>query len=70
MGTRRQNRSCWGLEGWYHWEGEAYKERCRSMGMVEKLCTHICKWKMRSILEGGVDIKENGGGDEFNYNIL
>jgi hypothetical protein len=46
----------------------------RRMNMVEILCTHICKWEMRSIETtaemGAGRIKENDGRDEFNYNVL
>jgi hypothetical protein len=42
--------------------------------MVEILCTHVCKWKMRPIesISGMVEgwIKKNDGGSEFNYDIL
>jgi hypothetical protein len=41
--------------------------------MVQILCTHVCKWKMRTAEtipeKGGGKIKENDGGDEFNLYI-
>jgi hypothetical protein len=42
--------------------------------MVEILCTHVCKWKMRHVepipgIRRGV-IKENGGIGGFNYDIV
>jgi hypothetical protein len=42
--------------------------------MVEILCTHICKWKMRPVetipgMRRGRK-KENDEGDEFKYDIL
>jgi hypothetical protein len=43
--------------------------------MVQILCTHKCKWKktclLRLLQEWGEErIKENGGGDEFKYDIF
>jgi hypothetical protein len=42
--------------------------------MVEILCTHVCKWKMRPVESipgmGERAIKENDGGNESNHDIL
>jgi hypothetical protein len=47
--NRKQSRSC--LRGWYQWEGEDIKKRCRRVSMVQILCTHICKWKKWDLLK-------------------
>jgi hypothetical protein len=60
--------------GWYRWEGRVYQEKCRSVIIVEILCTHACKWKTRLVETipgmGKRRIKENHGGHEFKYDIL
>jgi hypothetical protein len=42
--------------------------------MVPILCTHVCNGKMRLVDAipgvGGVGIKENSGGGEFNCDVL
>jgi hypothetical protein len=39
--------------------------------MVEILCIHVCKWKMRSVetILGMRGKEENDGGGELNYDI-
>jgi hypothetical protein len=48
---------------------------CRRMNMVQILCTHVCKWKMRPVetipgMEGARGTKENGQGAEFDMIYL
>jgi hypothetical protein len=47
-------------------------EGCRSVNMVQILCTHVCKWKNEICgnysRNGGV--KENDGGGKFKYDIF
>jgi hypothetical protein len=39
--------------------------------MVGILCTHVCKWKNETCFRiRGRRIKENDGGDVFNYDIF
>jgi hypothetical protein len=47
--------------------GRRWGKGCKRVNIVQILCTHICKWKN----EMGVrEIKENGEGDEFKYDIF
>jgi hypothetical protein len=59
--------------GWHPWEG-GYKERCRRVNMVEYYALMCENGKMRPIEAipgmGGVGIKENDGGGEFNSDTL
>jgi hypothetical protein len=68
----KRNRSC--LGGWYQWKGEEVGKGCGRVNIVQILCTHVCKWKMRPVETipgmGGEGIKKNDGGGEFNYDIL
>jgi hypothetical protein len=72
MENRKAEQTC--LRGWYQWEGEDTRKGCRRVNMVEILCTHISKWKMKpaeTILGmEGVWIEEKDRGGEFNYDIL
>jgi hypothetical protein len=50
----------WG--GLYQGEGEDVRKGCGRVNMVEVLCTHVCKWKMRHVKT----IQEMGGIKENN----
>jgi hypothetical protein len=72
-----QNKSCFG-GSWFRWEGEEVGKVYRRVNMVQILCTHICtifvNGKMIPIETipgmGGREIKKNGRGGEFNYDIF
>jgi hypothetical protein len=34
---------------WYQWEGKNIRKQCSRVHVVEILCTHVCKWKMRPV---------------------
>jgi hypothetical protein len=54
--------------------GEDKRKGCRRVNMVEILCIHVCKGKMRPVETipgmGGEGIKKNAGGGKFKYDIL
>jgi hypothetical protein len=34
---------------WYEWEGEDIMKGCRRVNMVEIVCAHVCKGKMKPV---------------------
>jgi hypothetical protein len=73
--TGVQTRSCLrdGCEGWDQCEREDVGKVHERMSTVQMLCTHVCKWKKRTVetIPGmGERIKENSGGGESKYDIF
>jgi hypothetical protein len=55
--------------------GRMWKKECRRVNIVQILYTHECQWKKMIPVEaipgmGEREIKENGRGGEFKYDIL
>jgi hypothetical protein len=72
--NKKQSRFCRGQRVGSSRRGEDVEKECRRVNIVQILCTHVCKWKMRPVETipgmGGEGIKKNDGGGEFNYDIL
>jgi hypothetical protein len=55
------------MQKWFQWKGEDIRNGCKSVSMVETVCSHI--WKLENGICGKCSAnggQENDGGGEIN----
>jgi hypothetical protein len=55
---------------WYQWVGRDVRKGCRRVNMVYSLMYENGKMRPIETIPGMGGVKENDGGDEFNYDTL
>jgi hypothetical protein len=49
--------------GWYQWEGGGQEDRVKRVNMMERLHTHVHKWKKLDLLKLFQECKEENKGE-------